>query len=76
VLTLVVLTAALLAVALVAALVAILIFAVHIRACMAETSAALDVVDQGASRLAGHLERIQRSTQAAVSGLAPAETSR
>ncbi|MBW3555762.1 MAG: hypothetical protein KY454_02370 [Actinobacteria bacterium] len=73
-LTLVVLTAAFLAVTLVAAIVVILIFVLQIRAFMAETSAALDVVNVAAGRLAGRVERIQAATHAAANSLAPAES--
>ena len=69
-LTLVVVTAALLAVTLVAALVAVLVFVVHIRAFMADTSTALQVTNEGATRLAGHLEGMQRATRAAARELA------
>lgn len=68
--TLVVLTAALLAVTLVAALVAVLVFVVQIRAFIAEASAALEVTNEGAARLAGHLEGMQRGTEAAARELA------
>ena len=68
-LTLVVLTAVLLAVTLVAALVAVLLFLVQIRAFVADTSVALEATNEGASRLAGRLEGMQRATAAAASGL-------
>jgi Na+-transporting methylmalonyl-CoA/oxaloacetate decarboxylase gamma subunit len=74
VLTLVVATAAMLGVTMVAALVAILIFVMHIRGFLAETSSALEVVDQRASRFAERLERIQPATHAAASHLARSET--
>ncbi len=73
-LTLVVVTAALLAVILVAALVTVLVFAMQTRAFMAETSAALDGMEEAAARLAGRLERVQRATEAAASELATAGT--
>ncbi|MDP9386946.1 MAG: hypothetical protein M3Q48_03205 [Actinomycetota bacterium] len=72
-LTLVVVTAAVLGVALIAALVAALIFVTRIRSCMVETSAALSVVDDGASRLAGRLQRMQHAVHTAASELAGAE---
>ncbi len=71
---LVVLTAAFLAVVLVAALVAVLIFVVQIRVFMAGTSAALELANEGASRMAGRVERMQGSIHAAAGQLAPAET--
>ncbi|MDP9402598.1 MAG: hypothetical protein M3P85_04535 [Actinomycetota bacterium] len=71
--TLVVATAAVLGVTLVGALVAVVFFVTQMRAFMAEVSAALDVVDEGTSRLAGHLEGMQRATQAAAGELAAAE---
>lgn len=71
--TLVVLTAAFVAVTLVVGLVTVLIFVLQIRAFISETSTALDLVDERASRLAGHLERLQVATHAAASRLALAE---
>ncbi len=73
-LTLVVGTAAVLGVTLVGALVVILVFAVQIGAFMAETSVALDVANEGASRLVRRVERMQGAIEAAASELAPAET--
>ncbi len=64
-LTLVVLTA-LFAVTLVAGLVVVLVFVVQIRAFIAEASTALEVTNDGAARLAGHLEGMQRATEAAA----------
>ena len=49
---------------------AVLVFVVQIRAFMAETSAALEVTNDGAARLAGHLEGMQRGTEAAARELA------
>ena len=69
-LTLVVVTAALLAVTLVAALVAALVFVMQIRAFMADASRALDGTNEGATRLTGHLEGMQRATRAAAGELA------
>lgn len=69
-LTLIVLTAALLAVTLVAALVAVLVFVVQIRAFIADTSVALEATKDGVTRLAGHLEGMQRATEAAARELA------
>ncbi len=66
-------TAAVLAVTLLAALAAVLIFVMQISAFVAETSVGLEVVNEGASRLAQRLERMQRSTHAAASQLAVAE---
>lgn len=73
-LTLIVATAAVLAVTLLAALGAVLIFLIQIRSFMAETSVALDLVNEGGRRLAQRLEVMQRATQAAASELAAAET--
>lgn len=56
-------TAAVLAVTLLAALAAVLIFVMQISAFVAETSVGLEVVNEGASRLAQRLERMQRSTR-------------
>lgn len=72
--TLIAVTAAVLAVILVVALMTILIFVMQIRAFMTDTSAALDVVNDRATRLAGRLEHVQRSTQAAATHLTQAET--
>ncbi len=72
-LTLVVLTAALLAVILVAALVTVLVLAMQTQTFMAETSAALEGIAEGSDRLAGHLERVRRAIEAAASELATAE---
>lgn len=72
-LTLVAVTAVVLGVTLVSALLAILTFLVQIRSLVAQTSAALDGVDEGATRLAGHLHRIQQATGAAAGVLAAAE---
>ena len=69
VLTVVVVTATLFAVTLLAALMVVLVFVTQIRAFMAETSTALEVTNDGASRLAGLLEGMQRATAAAVSEL-------
>jgi hypothetical protein len=71
--TLVTATAAVLGFTLVAGLVAIVVFLLQIRSLMAQTSVALGAVDEGASRLAGHLQRIQQSTGAAAAELAPAD---
>ncbi len=68
-LTVVVVTATLFAVTLVAALVAVLVFVTQIRAFMAETATALEDTNEGASRLAGRLEGMQRAAAAAVSEL-------
>ena len=73
-LTLVIWTAAALGVIVVVALVAILIFVAEISRFMAETSAALERVDEGAVRFAERIERIGRSTRAAADELAAAET--
>ncbi len=73
-LTLIVATAAVLAVTLLAALGAVLIFLMQIRSFMVETSVALDVVNEGAGRLAQRLQGMQRATQAAASELAVAQT--
>ncbi len=72
--TLIAVTAAVLAAILVIALAAILIFVMQIRAFMADTSAALDVVNDRASRLARRLEHVQRSTRAAAVQLTQTET--
>ncbi len=72
-LTLVALTASLLAVMLVAALVAVLMFVMQTRAFLAETSAALEALEEGASRLAGRLERLQGATEVAARRLEIAE---
>ncbi len=72
-LTLVALTASLLAVMLVAALVAVLMFVMQTRAFLAETSSALEAVDERASLLAACLERLQGATEAAAGGLEIAE---
>jgi hypothetical protein len=74
VLILAALTAALLALILVTALVAVLVFVMQTRAFMAQTSAALEVIDEGASRLANRLQRLQGATEAAAGELATAET--
>lgn len=68
-LTLVVGTAAVLAVTLLAGLVAVVIFLTEIRAFLADTAATLEAVDDGATRLAGRLQRVQRATEAAASEL-------
>ncbi|MBW3581265.1 MAG: hypothetical protein KY431_09520 [Actinobacteria bacterium] len=62
-------TATLFAVTLVAALVAVLVFVTQIRGFMAETATALEATNEGASRLAGRLEGMQRATAAAASEL-------
>jgi hypothetical protein len=71
--TFVAVTAVVLGVTLVSTLLAILTFLLQIRSLTAQTSAALDGVDEGATRLSGHLHRIQQSTGAAASDLATAE---
>lgn len=72
-LTMVAWTAAVLGVALLAGLVAVLVFLVEIRRFVAETSITLLVVNERASQLAGRVQRIQQSTCAAASSLAPQE---
>lgn len=71
--TLVAVTAAVLGLTLVGGLVAIVGFLLQIRSLMAQTSAALGGVDEGASRLSGHLQRTQQSTGAAADAFAPAD---
>ncbi len=65
-LTLVLVTAAVLGAALVLALIAVLVFLTEIRAVMAQTATALDTVEQRATRLAGRIQRVQQSTAAAA----------
>ncbi|WP_219415988.1 hypothetical protein [Pseudonocardia nigra] len=65
-LMLVVGTAAVLAVTLVAGLVAIVVFLTEIRTFLADTAATLEAVDEGATRLSGRLQRVQRATAAAA----------
>jgi hypothetical protein len=66
VLTLVVVTAVVLGLTLVLALVAVLVFVVGIRGFLAETAAALDTIDERATRLGARVERVQQSTAAAA----------
>ncbi len=73
-LTLVVVTAAVLALILVVGLVAILVFVTQIRGFIGETSAALDAVDEGATRLARRFEGVQQATAAAASELSASRT--
>jgi len=50
------------------------VFAMQTLDFMAETSAALEGVEQGGTRLAGRLERLQSATEAAASELAAPPT--
>ncbi len=68
-LTLVVVTAAVLGVTLVLALIAVLTFLIGIRGFLVETASALDTVEERATRLAARIERVQQSTAAAARGL-------
>lgn len=72
-LTLVIGTAAFLAVTLAVGLVAVLVFLTETRAFMRDTAAILDTVEERATRLAGRIERVQRSTHAAASELSVGE---
>ncbi len=72
-LTLVVATAAVLGVILIGALLAILVFAIQTGTFMAETAAALQVVDERARGIAARLERIQHAAHAAAGDLAATE---
>jgi hypothetical protein len=74
VLTLVVITAAVLGATLVLALVAVLVFLIGIRGFVAETAAMLDTVDERATRLAARVERVQQSTAAAARELSAGRT--
>lgn len=67
-------TAAVLGVTLVAGFTAVLIFLVQIRTFIAETSAALELADERAKRLAGHVERMQTATGRAATELAGPES--
>lgn len=71
-LTLAVLTAALLAVVLIAALVTVLVLAIQTRAFMAKTAAALEGLGEASIHLAGRLERVQAATEAAATELVAA----
>lgn len=66
---LILLTAALLAVVLVAGLLATLVFAVQIRAFVADTAAAMTKVEAGASRLAERLGAVHDASAAAATSL-------
>ncbi len=68
--TLVVVTAALLAVTLVAALATVLVLAMQTRAFIVQTYAALVGVEEATGRLAGRLERVQGALEAAARELA------
>ncbi len=72
--TLVMVTAALLGVIVVAALVAILIFVMQIRRFLRQTSSTLELASEGAARFAGRIQSIQHATLAAAGELAPVET--
>jgi hypothetical protein len=74
VLTLIVATAAVLGVTLVLALVAVLVFLFGIRGFLGETAAALDTIDERATRLAARVERVQQSTAAAARELSASRT--
>jgi hypothetical protein len=67
-------TAGALAVTLVLALVVVLVFAFQTGAFIAQTAAALELVDQRARHLAERLERVQLLTHAAAADLAENET--
>jgi hypothetical protein len=69
VLTLVAVTAALLAVTLVVGLIAAVVWLVKIRRFVADTSAALVVAAERAGLVAGRLARVQRATGAAAGDL-------
>jgi uncharacterized membrane protein len=66
VLTLIVVTAVVLAATLVLALIAVLVFLIGIRGFVAETAATLETVDERAARLAARVEHVQQSTAAAA----------
>jgi hypothetical protein len=66
VLTLVVLTAAVLAAALVVSLAVALVFALQTRRFLAETAAALGAVEPGSRRLADRLEQVHQSVRSAA----------
>ncbi len=65
-LTLVVVTAAVLGATLVLALVAVFVFLIGIRGLLAETAATLETVDERATRLTARVGRVQQSTAAAA----------
>lgn len=73
-LALVVATAAVLGAALVLALIAVFVFLIGIRRFLAETAAALDTVDERATRLAARVERVHLSTAAAARALSSSRT--
>ncbi len=72
-LTLVVATAAALGVILIGALLAILAFAVQTGTFIAETAAALQVVEDRARGIATRLQRMQHATHAAAGDVAATE---
>ncbi len=72
-LTLVVATAAALGVILIGTLLAVLVFAIQTGTLIAETAAALQVVDERARGIAGRLERIQHATHVAAGDLTATE---
>jgi hypothetical protein len=71
VLTMVVVTAAVLGATLVLALIAVLAFLIGIRGFLSETAVTLDTVEERASRLAARIERVQQSTATAARELSP-----
>ncbi len=73
VLTLIVGTAAALGGTLIVGLVAVLVFLTETRTFIRDTGAILEPVQERATRLAGRVERVQRSTHAAASKLSAGE---